>query len=115
MNFINPDYKKFYALYKKLPAICSIIHAIIVYACGIIDIAVFSHKAPDSDIYYYGIMELKSAFLVIVIWWIIGTISSIIIWFLSTLKISATMTRTDATLEILKNIKNDSSNEENIL
>ena len=115
MNFINPDYKKFYSIYRKLPAICSIIHAIIVYVWGIVDIAVFSYKSQDSNAYHYGIMGLKSAFLVIVIWWIIGTISSIIIWFFSTLKVSPTIARTDATLEILKNINNDSSDEETTL
>jgi uncharacterized membrane protein len=115
MNFIDPDYKKFYSIYKKLPAICSIVHAIIVCVWGIVDIAVFSYKSPDSNVYHYGIMGLKSAFLVIVIWWMIGIISSIIIWFFSTLKVSATITRTDAALEILKNMNNDSSDEETTL
>ena len=103
MNILNPNYEKFYALYKKLPAIASITWAALVFMWSIIDVSVFSSRS-----YYYGnsygIMSLDYAFLVLIIWWAIGAVLSLLTWFFSSLIVSATVTRTDAIVEIKNNL-----------
>ena len=61
-----------------------------------VDIFVFKHL----DGYHYGIMQLPSPILSILIWWVIGIVHSIAIWFLLSLTISPTVVRTDAVIEI---------------
>ena len=103
MNIFNPNYEKFYALYKKLPSIASIVLAALVFIWSIIDVSIFS---PHYYYYgnYYGIMRLDSAFLVLIIWWAIGAVLTLLTWFFSSLTVSATVTRTDAIVEIKNNL-----------
>ena len=103
MNFIiNPDYKKFYSIYKKLPGIVSIILAVLVFAWSIVDVSVFSYSGYYSS--YYGVMQIESLFLALIIWWAIGAVLCAATWFFSALFVSATVARTDATIEINKKL-----------
>ena len=102
MNILNPNYEKFYALYKKLPGISSIALAALVFIWSIVDVSVFSYHSRYGD--YYGIMHLGSAVLVYIIWWAIGAVFSLLTWFFSSLVVSATVTRTDAIVEIKNNL-----------
>ncbi len=118
MSILNPDYKKFYGLYKKLPGILAIATAALVFIWSIVDLAVFSYT--DSHYgglwytYEYGVMGLESWILVLLIWWSIGAIVAASTWFFSVIVVSATVARTDATLAIEKTvstIKIDAKNE----
>ena len=98
MSLPVPDYQKLYNSYRKLPSICSLILGILVFAWSIVDVSVFGYHSRYSD--YYGIMELRSAVLVLVIWWAIGAILCVLTYYLTSLSISPTIARTDAVLEI---------------
>lgn len=97
-NLLNINYKRLYEIYKKMPMIVSITLASLVFIWSIVDVAVFSHSS------YYGIMELPSPILPILIWWIIGAVLTCAIYFFSSLLISAVVVRTDAIVEMSKNI-----------
>ena len=103
MNLLNPNYKKLYALYKKLPCIASITMSFLIFAWSIIDVSVFS----NSRYHDYGIMELDAAILPLLIWWGIGVVMFFATWFFTSLIISATVTRTDAIIEIQEHLKNN--------
>jgi hypothetical protein len=104
MNFFHPNYKKFYASYKQLPGISAITMAVLVLAWSIVDVSVFSGGGWSHN--YYGVMQLPSVFLALIIWWAIGAVLCFAIWFFSCLIVSATITRTDAILEIEKHLTN---------
>ena len=117
-KLLNPDYKKFYGLYKKLPGILAIIIAALFFIWSIVDLSVFSDDGGFYGGYFhspsYGIMELESPILVLLIWWISGAITTVCTWFFSVLVVSVTVTRTDATLAIenaVYAIKNNTNNE----
>lgn len=117
-KLLNPDYKKFYGLYKKLPGILAIIIAALFFIWSIVDLSVFSDDGGFYGGYFhspsYGIMELESPILVLLIWWISGAITTACTWFFSVLVVSVTVTRTDATLAIEKSVqtlKNNTTNE----
>lgn len=111
MNILKPDYKKYYGTYKKLPGILAILICVLTLIWSIVDLAVFSHESRYGNI-YYGIMELKSLVLTLLIWWAIGAVLAVGTWFFSTLAVSATVARTDAIIEINDKIKktNESQN-----
>ncbi len=100
-KLLNPDYKKYYGLYKKLPGILAIAIAVLFFIWSIVDLAAFSYVS-HSWLYgsKYGIMGLPSWFLVLLIWWIIGAITAACTWFFSAIAVSATVARTDAAIEI---------------
>jgi len=100
MSMMNPNYNKFYKRYKKLPGILTIVIAVLVLAWSIVDVIVFSYSPSYRYGPQYGIMDLDSAGLVLVIWWAIGAVLSYATWFFSALTVSATVARTDATIEI---------------
>lgn len=99
-NLLNINYKSLYEIYKKMPMILSITLASLVFIWSIVDVAVFSRSYYN----YYGIMELPSPILPILIWWIIGAVLTCVIYFFSSLLISAVVVRTDAIVEMSKNI-----------
>ena len=115
-NLLNPDYKKFYGIYKKLPGILAIIIAALFFIWSIVDLSVFSDDGGFYGGYFhspsYGIMELESPILVLLIWWISGAITTACTWFFSVLVVSATVARTDAAIELNQKInsKNDTPN-----
>lgn len=96
----NPDYQKLYGIYKKLPSILAIVIMSLVFVWSIVDVSVFQYKPRYSSGYRYGVMELESAFLAMLIWWAIGAVVSVSVWFFSALSVSATVVRTDAIIEL---------------
>lgn len=99
MNFLfNPNYNKLYNVYKILPGISAVALSVLTFIWSIVDVCVFSRESYYST--YYGVMHLPSPVLCFLIWWAIGIAASFIIWFFSSLVVSATVTRTDAILEI---------------
>lgn len=103
----NPDYNKFYKIYKKLPKILAIIIAALIFIWSIVDVAVFSYGGGRYYDYvtYYGVMRLKSCFLVLLIWWAIGAVLAFATYFFSAMHVSAIVLRTDAVLEINAKVK----------
>lgn len=100
-KLLNPDYKKFYNLYKKLPGILAIVIAALFFIWSIVDLAAFSYVSDYYPQYNsYGIMDLDSGLLVLLIWWVIGAIVTSCTWFFSVLVVSATVARTDAIIAI---------------
>ncbi len=94
----DPDYTKFYRIFKKLPKILAIIIAALVFIWSIVDVSIFNG-------YYYGVMQLKSCFLVLLIWWLIGAVLAFATYFFSAMHVSAIVLRTDAVLEINAKVK----------
>ena len=99
MSFINPNYKKYYSLLKKLPAILTITILFLVLVWSIVDVNVFNYTT-NYGYTFYGIMRLPSAFLELIIWWAIGLVIAGATWFFSVIAVSATITKIDAILEI---------------
>ncbi len=99
----DPNYNKFYRIFKKLPNILAIIIAALVFIWSIVDVAVFSHEGYQYT--YYGVMRLKSCFLVLLIWWLIGAVLAFATYFFAALPVAATVVRTDAVLEINAKVK----------
>lgn len=99
----NPDYNKFYKIYKKLPNILAIIIAVLVFIWSIVDVAVFSREGYHDT--YYGVMHLPSRFLALFIWWLIGVVLAFATYFFAALPVAATVVRTDAVLEINAKVK----------
>lgn len=102
---VYPSYRKFFKFYKKLPFVTSLIIAIAVVIWSIIDVAVFSHTE-----YYepcYGIMRFNNPLWVLLVWWGIGAVASILNWLFSALIISPTVVRTNAVLEIEEHLTKD--------
>lgn len=109
-KLLNPDYKKFYGIYKKLPGILAIIIAALFFIWSIVDLAAFSYVSDYYPEYNsYGVMNLDSGFLVLLIWWISGAITTAATWFFSVLVVSATVARTDATIEINQKLQNNNN------
>jgi len=94
MDKIDSGYKTFYNYYKKLPKYLAILLSTLIFIWSIVDVSVFQSG------YYYGVMMLESAFVAMLIWWLIGAVLVILTWFFSKVCISATVVRTDAILEI---------------
>lgn len=112
-KFINQDYKALYKTYKKMPAIVSIVIAVLMFVWSIVDVSVFQYATGRYYAYttYYGVMRIKSAFAALVIWWAIGTFVVILIHFFCSLAISPIVVRTDAVLEIKSKLIGDPDNE----
>lgn len=94
----DPNYTKFYRIFKKLPKILAIIIAALVFIWSIVDVSIFNG-------YYYGVMQLKSCFLVLLIWWLIGAVLAFATYFFSAMHVSAIVLRTDAMLELNAKVK----------
>lgn len=102
-KIINPNYKKFYGIYKKLPGILAITIAVLYFIWSIIDVAVFSYEYTDrfgNVEGEYGVMGLHSWFFALLIWWIIGAINAFFTWFFSVLIVSTKVTIADSVIEI---------------
>ena len=100
------SYERFYSIYRKLPIIVALVNLASTIIWSFIDIIIF--KIPDNNgIYRYGVMQLPSPFLSVLVWWAIGIIYSIAIWFLLSIAMSATVVRTDAILEMNERDKMD--------
>ena len=102
---MEPDYKQFYKLLKKLPGILAIGIFALTFIWSIVDAVAFTHEYDDYM--YYGVMELESPVLVLLIWWAIGAVSAALAWFFSALGVSATATKTDAVVEINEKLKGE--------
>lgn len=100
----DPNYDKFYRIFKKIPKILAIVVAALVFIWSIVDVAVFSYSGYYYQP-YYGVMHLPSWFLALFIWWIIGAVLALLTYFFSALPVSATVVRTDAVLEINAKVK----------
>lgn len=94
----DPNYDKFYRIFKKLPKILAIIIAALVFIWSIVDVSIFNG-------YYYGVMQLKSCFLVLLIWWLIGAVLAFATYFFSAMHVSAIVLRTDAMLELKEKVE----------
>lgn len=99
----DPDYTKFYRIFKKLPKILAIIIAALVFIWSIVDVAVFSHEGYHNT--YYGVMRLESCLLVLLIWWLIGAVLAFATYFFSAMHVSAIVLRTDAMLELKEKVE----------
>jgi Zn-dependent protease with chaperone function len=101
-KILSPNYKKFYQLYKKMPAIAAITTMILALVWSIIDVIVFrvGRGGWFTSVWEFGILRLNNPIVSILIWLAIGVVLATIVWFFSALTISATITRTDAVLEI---------------
>lgn len=99
----DPDYTKFYRIFKKLLKILAIIIAALVFIWSIVDVAVFSHEGYYDT--YYGVMRLESCLLVLLIWWLIGAVLAFATYFFSAMHVSAIVLRTDAMLELKEKVE----------
>jgi len=88
------DYSYYYEEYKKIPMYIAILNALAFFAWSIIDVCVFQVTSYDSV--KYGILGIESAFLEILVWWIIGAIITLLNFFLATIFMSPTVMRTDS-------------------
>lgn len=100
----DPNYDKFYRIFKKIPKILAIVVAALVFIWSIVDVAVFSYSGYYYQP-YYGVMHLPSWFLALFIWWIIGAVLALLTYFFSALPVSATVVRTDAMLELKEKVE----------
>lgn len=96
-KFFNIDYNKFYAFFKKMPAILSIATALLMVIGSFVDV---SNSYTYDTITYYGFSQSRSAIAVLLAWWIVGAIMALVTWFFTALAVSPTIVRTDAVLEI---------------
>lgn len=103
----NPDYNKFYKIYKKLPKILAVVVALLMWVWSIIDVTVFNYYSGSyyHTVTYYGVMRLGSRFLALIIWWLIGAVLAFATYFFSAMHVSAIVLRTDAVLEINAKVK----------
>ena len=88
------NYMKYYGIYKKLPLINFISTVVIALVWGIVD--AFEYI---TDI---GELEVGAVF----IWTLIGAVVGAIVMFFTAVVMSATIVRTDATIEIESKLKN---------
>ena len=91
------NYKKFYSLYRLLPLILAATVFFLMLVWSIVDISVFKYGRYTV---YHGVMQLESAFLCLIIWWLIGIVLAAATWFFSALAVSPTIIRTDAVIEM---------------
>ena len=94
------NYKKFYAIYKKLPVISSIGCLLLFFVWSILDVFVIGYP------FGYGMMHQDTIFFALIIWWVIGGIVAFATYFGEAILISATVLRTDATIEINEKLNN---------
>ncbi|MBR2650776.1 MAG: hypothetical protein IKD45_03875 [Clostridia bacterium] len=92
------SYRKLYEIFKKMPLINFISTMLLAFVWAIFDAV--------AEITELGDLGVGAVF----IWLIIGGVAAAIVSFFTALCISATVVRTDATLEILASVKNGSSN-----
>lgn len=111
MNEINL-YENNFALYKKLPQIILIIQCSLILIWSIVDAAAFTKTTYSkySSETFYGIMQVPSPFLVLIIWWLIGAGLALLNYFLTTLIIAPTVLQTQAAVEYLHRSQAASSN-----
>lgn len=84
-----------------MPAIAAITTMILALVWSIIDVIVFRVNIGwITPFWKFGILRLNNPIVSILIWLAIGAVLATIVWFFSALTISATITRTDAVLEI---------------
>jgi hypothetical protein len=104
---MNPDYERFYTLYKKMPGILAYTTIIMTVIWSIVDVSIFqtSYGSYFNRYTCYGIMELESALLAMLVWWAIGAVLAGIAWFFSALSVSATVRRTDAVVAIKEKLQ----------
>ena len=88
------NYKKFYAIYKKIPIISAVVWALLFFVWSIVDVFVLDYP------FGYGMMGQDVMFFALIIWWAIGAVTALVSYFASAILISETVLRTDATLEI---------------
>ena len=88
------NYKKFYKVYRKLPVISTIILALSFFAWSILDVFGIPYQ------FGYGMFEQTYAILALIIWWVIGLVNCLLTYVITAIAISATVLRTDATIEI---------------
>ena len=102
-----PNYNRLYAIYKSLPLIVSFIIALAAFVWSIYDVIDNSNWYSHYYNSGYGILELDSPVLCVLIWWAIGAAAFFINLFFMSLAISPTVVRTDAVLELNEKIKKD--------
>lgn len=83
----DPDYTKFYRIFKKLPKILAIINIILFFIAAIVLASIYDMPS------------------LIIVGWLIGAIYTLIAYFFSVLLVAATVVRTDAVLEINAKVK----------
>ena len=88
MNSLIPDYKKYYPIFKAIPTIVTVLHAIVIFIVSIGD--------AKNKIFFH----FDSWLAVLLVWWIIGAISCVFLYFVLCVWLSPTVLRTDAVLSI---------------
>lgn len=71
--FFNIENEKWFKFYEKLPMILFCVLATLCFIWSIIDVSVFQYGYYSTS---YGVMRLDSAFVALLIWWVIGVILS---------------------------------------
>lgn len=106
-KLLNPNYKKAYSIYKKMPGIVTIILAAFFFIWSIVDVIVFSDIKFVKEYSVYGVMGVSSPILVFIIWWAIAAVVCSLTWFFSTLTVSANVVKIDSVIEIKESLKNN--------
>lgn len=83
----DPNYDKFYRIFKKLPKILAIINIVLFFIAAIVLASIYDMPS------------------LVIGGWLIGAIFTLIVYFFSVLLVSATVVRTDAVLEINAKVK----------
>lgn len=102
MNEIH-RYENNFEFYKKMPQIITIIQCILIFIWSIVDVAAFTKTTYSkySSETSYGIMQVPSPFLALIIWWLIGAGLALLNYLLTTLIIAPTVLQTQAAVEYL--------------
>ena len=107
---------KYFNVYKLLPIIFAFGTLGLFFVWGILDSSIF--KIPKFDIetsfwgtsivdYTYGLMQFETAFECLIVWIIIGSIPSLIVYFVVKIKISPVILQTEYLALIANSICND--------
>ncbi len=73
--FFKIENEKWFKFYEKLPMFLLCVLATLCFIWSIIDVSVFQYGYYSKS---YGVMRLDSAFVALLIWWVIGAILSFV-------------------------------------
>ena len=100
-EIINQN-EKLFKVYVYLPLIIAISTAVLFFIWSIVDPAVFNYEVIDSYNYYYdyysyktvyGVMSMDTFFGAMIIWWVIGAITTVLNYFVYKLILAPSILR----------------------
>lgn len=100
-EIINQN-EKLFKVYVYLPLIIAISTAVLFFIWSIVDPAVFNYEVIDSynNYYYYysyktvyGVMSMDTFFGAMIIWWVIGAITTVLNYFVYKLILAPSILR----------------------